>query len=136
MELQTKLIAGGIVAFLLYAEKQRHNDSPKIFIRKELIGGYNGYAAFPLGIFIKESEKDNKMLMDHEMIHWKQFQREGIIPFLINYSLEALKNGYDKNPYEIEARNLSGEKQECLTNYTDCVRLGIAETVNNPNFKL
>jgi hypothetical protein len=47
MKLQTKLIAGGIVAFLIYAEKQRKNNNPKIFIRKKLIGGYNGYAAIP-----------------------------------------------------------------------------------------
>lgn len=136
MKLQTKLIAGGIVAFLLYAERQRKNNKPKIFIRKKLIGGYNGYAAFPFGIFIKESEKDNKMLIEHEMVHWKQFQREGLLPFLINYGLEALKNGYDKNIYEIEARELSGEKKQCLTNYTDCVRFGFAKTVTNPQFRL
>ena len=136
MKLQTKLIAGGIVAFLIYAEKQRKNNNPKIFIRKKLIGGYNGYAAIPFGIFIKESEKDNKMLIEHEMVHWRQFQREGLIPFLINYGLEALKNGYDKNKYEIEARELSGEKKECVTNYTECIRLGLAETVNNPQFRL
>jgi len=69
------------------------------------------------------------------MVHWKQFQREGILPFLINFSIEALKKGYDNNPYEIEARKLSGEKTECLTNYTDCVRLGIAETVRNKDFR-
>ena len=131
-----KVAAISIAAFLLYAERQRKNDNPPIFYRKKLVGNYNGYAAFPFGIFIKESERNNKMLLEHELIHWRQFQENGFIPFLISYAIEALTKGYDNNPYEIEARLLSGEQNECLLNYTNCVRSGTAATVQNKNFRL
>ena len=130
-----KVLLFGAVGFLIYAELQRKNNNPNIFYRKKLFGNYNGYAAFPIGIFIKESEKDNKMLHDHEMVHWKQFQREGFLPFLLKYGWEALTKGYDANKFEIEARELSGEKEECFTNYTSCVREGFARTVKNTNFR-
>jgi len=113
--------------------EQRKNFNPKIFLRNNLVNNYNGYIIPPFGVFIKESEKDNQALIEHEMTHWKQFQREGIIPFLINYSMEAFKNGYDKNKYEIEARTL--EDDYCKENYTECVRNGTAKTVYNPNFR-
>lgn len=135
MGLKTKIAIGASVALLLYAEKQRKNDTPKIFYKKKLIGGHNGLAIFPIGIFIKESERNNKMLLDHEMVHWKQFQREGFIPFLVKYGIEAFKKGYDHNKYEIEARTLSGERPKCVQNYTSCVKCGVAATVNNPNFR-
>ena len=135
MGLKTKIVGLGAIAFLMYARRQRKNNNPKIFYRKKLIGGYNGYAAFPFGIFIKESERNNKMLLEHEMVHWRQFQKEGFLPFLINYSIESINKGYDNNSYEIEARLLSGEKPECIENYTACVKFGCANTVENKNFR-
>jgi len=121
------------IIFIYYIMEQRKNFNPKIFLRNNLVNNYNGYIIPPFGVFIKESEKDNQALIEHEMTHWKQFQREGIIPFLINYSMEAFKNGYDKNKYEIEARTL--EDDYCKENYTECVRNGTAKTVYNPNFR-
>lgn len=73
-----------LFVFAVYCSSQRKNNSPKIFYRKNLINNYNGYILPPFGVFIKESEKDNKALLDHEMVHWKQFQREGLIPFALN----------------------------------------------------
>ena len=70
------------------------------------------------------------------MVHWKQYQNEGLIDFVSNYSKYHHSVGYDKNPYEVEARLLSGEKIECLNNYTECVRNGTSLTVNNPNFRV
>lgn len=123
----------GILVFIAYCIKQRQNNNPKIFLRKKLINNYNGYIVPPFGIFIKESEKDNQALIEHELMHWRQFQREGLIPFLVNYSKGAFKGGYDKNPYEIEAR--TNETEYCKQNYTECVRNGTAQTVYNPNFR-
>ena len=123
----------GIIAFIAYTKRQRRNDTPKIFYRKKLVNNYNGYNVFPFGIFIKESEKDNQALIEHEMIHWKQFQREGLVPFLVNYLKEAVQNGYDKNRYEIEARTV--ETAYCKENYTECVRSGNSKTAYNPNFR-
>ena len=130
------LAIGGIIgtlAFIIYTMKQRKNDNPKIFYRKKLVNNYNGYIVAPFGVFMKESEKENKALIEHELIHWKQFQREGLIPFLVNYSKEASQKGYDKNPYEKEAR--TAEDGYCKENYTECVRNGTAKTVYNPNFR-
>ena len=42
-------------------------------------------------------------------------------------------HGYDANPYEIEARYR--ESDFCKSNYTFCVRNGLAKTVHNPNFR-
>ena len=123
----------GTIAFFFYCVKQRKNNNPKIFYRKKLINNYNAYSLPPFGIFIKESEKGNTALLEHELIHWKQFQREGLIPFLFNYSKEAYSKGYDKNPYEKEARTI--ESDYCKENYTECVRNGISKTAYNPNFR-
>lgn len=129
----TALVLGGGV-FVAYCMKQRKNDKPKIFYRKKLVNNYNGYITPPFGVFIKESEKDNQALIEHEMMHWKQFQREGFLPFLLNYGKEAVAKGYDKNPYEIEAR--TQETGYCKENYTECIRTGQAKTAFNPQFRM
>jgi hypothetical protein len=123
----------GTIVFIAYCMKQRKNDNPKIFLRKKLVNNYNSNMLPPFGVFIKESEKDNQVLIEHELMHWNQFQRDGLIPFLVNYSKEASQKGYDKNLYEIEAR--TKETGYCKENYTECVRNGTAKTVYNPNFR-
>lgn len=136
MKTQHHLLIIGIIsslAFIAYCSIQRKNNNPKIFYRKRLINNHNGYIRPPFGVFIKESEKNNTALLEHELIHWKQFQREGLIPFLLNYSKEAINKGYDKNKYEKEARTV--ENEYCKENYTECVRPGKAKTVHNPNFR-
>lgn len=127
------IAAISILLFVFYCLRQRGNDNPKIFFRKKLFSNYNGYIIPPFGIFIKESEKNNTALIEHEMMHWKQFQREGLLPFLFNYSKEAMRKGYDKNSYEIEARTV--ETEYCKLNYTECVRNGSAITAHNPDFR-
>ncbi len=137
MENSTKITLGaiglGLLTFHLYCKKQRKNDTPKVFYRKKLVNNYNGYVVPPFGVYIKESERDNLPLLEHELVHWKQFQREGLLPFLINYSKEAINKGYDANPYEIEARTV--ESDYCKENYTECIRTGQAVTAFNPNFR-
>ena len=49
---------------------------------------------------------------------------------------KVYKVNYDKMPMEIEARKLSGEKQECITDYTNCVRDGRANTITDANFRV
>lgn len=43
-------------------------------------------------------------LYKHEECHIKQIKREGKIKFLFCYLFMLIKYGYDKNPYEVEAR--------------------------------
>lgn len=131
------LLIGGaslaLIAFAAYCERQRKNNQPKIFFKEKLFNNYHGFTIPPFGIFIKESEKNNTALLEHELVHWQQFQREGLLPFIINYGKQAITKGYDKNPYEIEARTV--ETDYCKENYTECVRLGLAKTVYNSNFR-
>lgn len=122
-----------LVAFCAYCIVQRRNDTPRIFYRAKLINNYNGYIIPPFGVFIKSSEKENTALIEHEMMHWKQFQREGLLRFLFNYGKHAVKDGYDKNPYEVEARTV--EDDYCKHNYTECIRSGKSKTAYNPNFR-
>jgi len=112
---------------------QRKNDTPRIFYKKSLPFGFNGFVIPSVGVFIKEEHKDSEALLLHELVHWKQYQREGLFRFLFNYNLATLKHGYDGNPYEIEAR--FEESDFCKSNYTYCVRNGLAKTVCNPNFR-
>lgn len=119
--------------FLIWNEYSKRNNKPPIFNFKNLPFNYNGFILPPLGIFIKTSEKQNQNLIDHEMMHWKQYQREGLLNFLSNYSKENKAKGYDLNKYEIEAR--FNENDFCKVNYTECVRKGLAKTVYNPNFR-
>lgn len=123
----------GVVIFVAYCMKQRKNDNPKIFYKKNLANNYNSRVLPPFGIFIKEDQKGNTELIEHEMVHWRQFQKEGLLPFFINYLKGAAKYGYDKNPYEVDARK--NETEYCQENYTECVRNGTAKTVQNPDFR-
>lgn len=136
MKTTTKIAIAGALLFWLYNEKQKRNNNPKVYYVNKIPGGYNGCIIPPFGIFITEAQRNNKVLLEHERVHWMQYQREGLTPFLINYWKEHFKNGYDLNPYEIEARLLSGENECCLIDYTSCVREGRSKTVFNPLFKL
>ncbi len=46
----------------------------------------------------------NKKWLQHELIHVQQFKRYGFIRFILLYIFESLRNGYNNNKYEIEAR--------------------------------
>jgi hypothetical protein len=131
----TKVALVGLGAFIIYNEIQKRNNCPKVFYVDYIPGGYNGCILPPFGVLINKAQRGNERLLHHEMIHWQQYQREGLLPFAFNYWSEHFKVGYDLNPYEIEARLKSGEFDCCIENYTDCVRSGISNTVFNPSFK-
>ena len=40
----------------------------------------------------------------HELVHLRQYQEHGLLPFLWKYLLESARMGYYQNRYEIEAR--------------------------------
>jgi hypothetical protein len=54
-------------------------------------------------IFIKRKMKDNKVLLQHEMIHIEQVKRLGWLRFYITYLWYNFTRGYKKNPFEVEA---------------------------------
>tara|TARA_R110000803_G_C11847297_1_gene305370 strand:+ start:73 stop:402 length:330 start_codon:yes stop_codon:yes gene_type:complete len=104
---------------------------PKITYVDRLPFNYNGVST-PFGIYITKENKGSKALLDHELIHYKQQQKGGVF-FYLDYIFELITKGYDKNKYEVQARH--SEKQFCKTNYTYCVRNGLAETSHNKNFR-
>ena len=55
----------------------------------------------------------------HELKHVEQYQRMGVVVFIIRYLFESLKNGYHNNKYEVEARE--GEKETSLISQTEFV---------------
>lgn len=120
------------LAIIYNAYQRRRKDTP-IFIRKNLAKNFNARTIPPFGIYVKESEKDNKALIEHEKIHWKQYQERGLINFYSQYAKEIKQYGYDKMPMEKEARK--NETEYCKENYTECVRTGQSQTVFNPKFR-
>ncbi|MBC8033494.1 MAG: DUF4157 domain-containing protein [Chitinophagaceae bacterium] len=40
----------------------------------------------------------------HEMVHLRQFEKYGLLRFLLLYTWESIRKGYYNNKYEIEAR--------------------------------
>lgn len=127
-------IVGSIAGIaIVYNSFQKRREDPPIFYRKKLKGNYNARTIPPFGIFIKESEKDNKALLEHELVHWKQYQEKGFIGFYNQYSNEMKEYGYDGMPMEKEARK--NETEYCKDNYTECVRNGTSKTIHNPEFR-
>jgi len=122
----------GILGVLAFSYYKRKKSKVSVYYVKSILGNYNGIMIPLIGVFIKESERGNQKLLNHELIHWEQYKREGLI-MIPNYIVENLRNGYDKNPYEIESR--VNENDYCKYNYTECVRSGISNTISNPNFR-
>jgi len=121
---------GALAVFTVY---RRYSNKIPIFYVNSIAGNFNARTIPPFGIFIKKSQKNNTALLNHELIHWKQFQKLGLIGFYTTYISQHIKNGYDFNRLEIEARK--NESNYCKTNFTACVRSGESYTVFNPNFR-
>jgi hypothetical protein len=136
MQRSTKIIffsvGLGLAGFAAYSCWQRTQEPP-IYVAKKIGGGYNAKTIPPFGIWIAENERNNEALLAHELVHWQQFQAQGLLPFYWNYWQQIQQFGYDDAPMEIEARK--NETLFCQTNYTQCVREGRAKTVFNPNFR-
>jgi hypothetical protein len=62
---------------------------------------------------VKEKYKNDKILHEHEIIHWNQYKRMGSLLFLIRYIFQFIFIGYDTMPLELEAR----QSDSSLWNY-------------------
>jgi hypothetical protein len=125
------LIVGGV---LLVDYLLAQVNKPKIYIVDDE-KNYNAKVVPPFGIYINKSQSDNSLLLQHEMVHWKQYKSTGALLFYLRYFTEYVIYGYDNMPMEIEARKEVGESKYCIKNYTECVRNGKSKTVSNPNFR-
>lgn len=123
---------GLLVAHLILKEQRKKE--PNIAYVNKLPFGYNAQTLPPFGILIKKEHARNANLLQHELIHWRQYQRQGLLLYYLNYLANQLQHGYDNNPMEVEAR--VNESDYCRTHYTECVRAGKAATLHDPNFRL
>lgn len=124
------LFVGAFAAFAFY---RRFISKAPIYYTDALSNNYNAQTIPPFGIFIKTSELGNDELLNHELIHWQQFKEKGLLSFYYQYIKQLIKFGYDKAPFEKQAR--INESDFCIENYTFCVKNGLAQTVYNPEFR-
>lgn len=124
------LVGAGLALHFVLREYRKRE--PDIHVQESLPFGFNAVTIPPLGIFIREDQSGNVNLLNHEMVHWKQYQRMGLIPYYWNYGIGYLRHGYELHPMEQEAR--FAEDDYCRTHYVECVRSGRSKTVKNPEF--
>ncbi len=122
-----------VLIITIYSVIQRNRSRYPVYFVKSTFGNYNARTVPPFGIYINELQKGNIELINHEKIHWDQYKKKGLIPFYFQYTKQACEYGYDKMPMEMEAR--ANESDYCKENYSECVRIGLAKTVYNPNFR-
>ena len=58
--------------------------------------------------FLDKKMIKERKIIKHELKHFEQRKREGIIKFAVKYTYYLIKYGYRNNPYEIEARKAMG----------------------------
>ena len=93
---------------------------PKIFYTKWVFKPFRGMAIPPFGIFINPKH-NTQIVIKHELIHWQQYKKLGLLGFYFKYVWEMIRFGYDKSPLESEARLRSKENSENLDSYSEMV---------------
>lgn len=89
---------------------------PKFSTASGILGWYLRQAGFraitlpPWGVYMLPGSLDDWGLRDHEIVHWHQAQRLGILRFYSLYLWYQVRYGYEHNPFEIEAREISGRR--------------------------
>ena len=130
-----KKIAIGVASILAIDFLIAQFNNPRIILRDKLPFNYNAQTIPPFVIMFQKEDAENPTLVEHELFHWKQYQRTGAIIFHIKYFIQNLMYGYDKMPLEVEARKYVGENEYCQQNYTECVRNGQSITIEDKNFR-
>lgn len=83
---------------------------PRIIYTNWIIPPFRAMTIPPFGIFVKKKYKGNSQIIEHDKIHWKQYQRMGLIMFYFRYFIQLIIIGYDTMPMEMEARQNEDEK--------------------------
>ena len=77
---------------------------PRIYYVRRVLPPYRAMTIPPFGIFVSQQHKTDIKILNHEMVHWRQYQEMGFFIFYFKYFFQLLTNGYNKMPMEIEAR--------------------------------
>jgi hypothetical protein len=121
-----------VAAITLYSVGARKK-KPNLYVKDWLPFGFNAMTVPPLGVFIKRSHIANEKLLSHELRHWQQYRERGLLPYYFGYGLELVTWGYDGMPMERDCRQ--GESEFAKWNYTQAVRGGQSNTVEDPGFR-
>jgi hypothetical protein len=65
---------------------------------------FAGVALAPWGIYILPEHLANQRLTRHEIAHWQQYKRMGLLRYYVTYLWGLVRHGYRNHPMEIEAR--------------------------------
>ena len=83
-----------------------------IIVSKYLVpNGYTGFAFFPF-VFLKQKHlRNDRCLLNHEMIHLRQQLELLIVPFYVFYIFEFLVRLYQYKVWHLAYRNISFERE-------------------------
>ena len=90
---------------------------PKIRYVQWVLPPFRAMTIPPFGIFIKKEFEGDKQILEHDLIHWKQYERMGLFMYYFRYFMQLLLIGYDTMPMEMEARQ--GDDDETKWNYRE-----------------
>jgi len=114
MEKSVKITIGILSLAVIYTVLQRFNSNPKVWYR-DLAKNKPSKTIFPFGIIINNSNpetttiKNGEVLfgkdaiLKHEMTHWNQIRKNGLLLFKLKNMNYNKKYGYFNNPFEKEA---------------------------------
>ncbi|HET6558052.1 MAG TPA: hypothetical protein VFG54_12105 [Prolixibacteraceae bacterium] len=71
----------------------------------------NGITLAPFGIFVKPGKLEDRRLLNHEKIHWRQQWEMGILLFYVWYLVEWMWKGYRGISFEKEAYEKDGDEK-------------------------
>lgn len=69
--------------------------------------GFHGWTSNWGVIYVQPEHIDDQYLIAHEQAHAMQIQRDGYLWQPIKYTYYLIRYGYQNNPYEVEAREIS-----------------------------
>ena len=75
--------------------------------------GFAGICLAPWGIFVLPEHLHSPRLTRHEIAHWRQYQRMGLLRYYVTYLWGLVRHGYADHPMEREPR--AAETDERLT---------------------
>lgn len=84
----------------------------RIIYVKWVIPPFRAMTVPPFGIFVKKEFKGNNQILEHDLIHWAQYRRMGLLMFYFRYFIQLIIIGYDTMPMEMEARQNESHKSK------------------------
>jgi hypothetical protein len=92
---------------------------PRIWYVSLLVPPFRAMTVPPFGIFIRKQFRGDEQILRHDLVHWQQYERMGLVLYYFRYFTQLLFIGYDTMPMEIEARKRSGDDEDTIWNYRD-----------------